>query len=67
MTLMDQIGKNVRRHREARGWTQEQLARRLRVHRVYVTQIETAARGVSLEILEQLGKVFRVKPGRFLD
>jgi transcriptional regulator with XRE-family HTH domain len=67
MPLMERIARNVRRHREARGWTQQELARRLRVHRVYVAQIETATRGVSVKILEQLGKVFRVKPGRFLD
>jgi transcriptional regulator with XRE-family HTH domain len=67
MALMEQVARNVRRLRRARGWTQQALADRMHVRRAYITQIESASRGVSLEILEKLAKAFRVKPGALLE
>jgi transcriptional regulator with XRE-family HTH domain len=66
MTLMERIGRNVRRVRERHGWTQAELARRSRMHRISVAQTE-AGRSVSLKTLEKLARALRVKPGRLLD
>jgi len=65
--LRGTVARNVRRLRQARGWTQQALADRIAVRRAYVTQIELGTSGVSLEILEQLARVFRVKPGALLE
>jgi len=67
MTLGERVARNVKRQRLARGWSQRDLANRIGVHRVYITQIEGATRGVSLEVLEQLAKAFRVKASTLLD
>jgi transcriptional regulator with XRE-family HTH domain len=65
--LRGTVARNVRRLRQARGWTQQALADRIAVRRAYVTQIELGTSGVSLEILEKLARVFRVKPGALLE
>jgi transcriptional regulator with XRE-family HTH domain len=67
LTLMERIARNVKRRRDARGWAQQELADRLEVRRAYVTQIESGARGVSIEVLEKLARVFRVKVGTLLE
>ena len=69
MTLMDldRVGRNVKRARLRRGWTQRELAERVGIGQVYVAQIEGAAREVSLSMLGKLAKALRMKPGRLLD
>jgi transcriptional regulator with XRE-family HTH domain len=64
---MDPVAQNVKRLREARGWTQAELARRIGVKRPYVTMIEAGVRTVSLDLLRTLARVFHVKPGRLLE
>jgi transcriptional regulator with XRE-family HTH domain len=64
--MRQRIGRQVRRRRRARGWSQRQLAERVGVRAAYITQIETGARGVSLEVLEKLGRVFRCSMGEVL-
>jgi transcriptional regulator with XRE-family HTH domain len=63
---MERMGRNVRRARERQGWTQAELGRRARMHRISVAQTE-AGRSVSLKTLEKLAKALGVKPGRLLD
>ena len=65
--LVKVIGRNVKRERQRRGWTQAALARRAGVHRVSLAQIERAAKGPSLEMLARLARAFHVKPSRLLD
>jgi len=67
MSIVQRVGRTVKRLRIARGWTQQELADRIDVRRPYITQIESATRGVSLEILEQLAKALRAKPAALLE
>jgi transcriptional regulator with XRE-family HTH domain len=67
MALMRRIAKNVRRHRLAKGWTQQILADRAGTSRIYVAKIEGAAKEISLDMLERLARALGVKPGRLLD
>lgn len=55
------LGETVKRWRERRGLTQEALARRAKVHRVYLALIETQAKTPSLAVLERLAKALKVK------
>jgi transcriptional regulator with XRE-family HTH domain len=64
--LMATVARNIRQRRTARGWTQAELAERIGVDRVFVTQLEGATRNVSLDVLERLARVFRVPPGTLL-
>ena len=65
--LMVKVARNIRTRRMARGWTQQALADRIGVDRVFVTQLEGATRNVSLDVLERLARAFRVKPATLLE
>jgi transcriptional regulator with XRE-family HTH domain len=62
----------IKRLREAKGWTQAELAAKLGVSRVHVANLEspddaTHHRRPSLAMLENLAKVFRVKVTALLE
>jgi transcriptional regulator with XRE-family HTH domain len=67
MTLMKQVGRNVRRRRQALGWTQQGLAERVGTSRIYVAQIEGAAKEISLTMLGRLAKALRVRAADLLQ
>ena len=48
------LGKNVRRLRAAKGWSQEEAAAASAIHPTYWSQIETAKRNITLRVV---GKV----------
>jgi len=57
----------IKRLRERRGLTQEALAKRAGLHRVYVAQIEGQTKTPSIPTLEKLAKALGVKVGRLLE
>ena len=61
------LGMTIKRLRERRGLTQEALARKAGVHRVYVAQIEGQSKVPSIATLEKLAKALNVKVGRLLE
>ncbi len=65
--LSMKIAKNVKRLRETRGMTQEALAAKVDIHRVYLAKIETAIKAPSLDVLERLAKALKVKVGELVS
>ena len=61
------LGMTIKRLRTKRGLTQEALAQRAGVHRVYVAQIEAQTKVPSIATLEKLAKALGVKVGRLLE
>jgi transcriptional regulator with XRE-family HTH domain len=61
------LGANVRRLRQAKGWSQEQFADEAGIHRTYVSDIERGARNPTVTVLEKLAKPLGVSTGRLLD
>ena len=57
------LGTNVRRLREAKGWSQEDLAENANLHRTYVSGIERGVRNPSLTIVFKLAAALGVEPG----
>jgi transcriptional regulator with XRE-family HTH domain len=57
----------LRKIRTDRGMTQETLARRARISRVYVVEIEGGRRDPSLSIVVRLAKALKVKVGDLVD
>ena len=68
MTGLDylQIGGRVRKLREQRLMTQEQLAEQLDVSIKFVRDIETGAKGMSLKTLDRLSKCLLVSTDSIL-
>lgn len=67
MTIVRRVGRNIKRVRTRRGWTQQVLAVRAGTTRFYVAQMEAGSKQCSLEMLERVAKALRVRPGALLD
>jgi len=61
------LGQNVRRLREAKGWSQEDYADRAGIHRTYVSDIERGRRNPTVTVVEKLAVPFAIRPGELLD
>ncbi len=66
-TIMEKVAGNVKRIRSARGLSQQALADKVGIHRVYLAKIEGAVYSPSLEMLERLAKALKVKPGKLIE
>ncbi|KKC26034.1 helix-turn-helix domain-containing protein [Sphingomonas sp. SRS2] len=67
MDIRARLGKNVRRLREAKGWSQEAYADEAGIHRTYVSDIERGARNPTIVVVEKLAAPFGVATGALLD
>jgi transcriptional regulator with XRE-family HTH domain len=65
--LRTRLGRNLRRLREEKGWSQEAFADEAGIHRTYVSDIERGARNPTILIVEKLAKPLGVTPGSLLD
>lgn len=67
MDIRRQVGLNVRRLREARGWSQEELAFECGLHRTYISGVERGVRNPTVLVLNDLAIALRVQPSRLLE
>ena len=58
MSLLRKFGLRVRQLREARGWSQEDLAEKADMHRTYVSGIERGTRNPTLTVLGRIAGGF---------
>ncbi len=58
--LRSVLAENVRRARDARGWSQEHLAERAGLTQVYISQIETSKTAASVDTIEKLAAGFEM-------
>ena len=56
MEVRQRLGRNVRRLREQKGWSQEKFAFEADVHRTYVSDIERGARNPTITVVDKLAK-----------
>lgn len=54
------LGANLRRAREAKGWSQEELAHRCGVHRTYVGAVERGEYNVTILTLKKIISVLGI-------
>ena len=64
-TVLAYVAANVRRIREKRGLTQEQLAERCELHFTYVQRVEAGSANPSVRVLAKLAQALEVAPGVF--
>lgn len=67
MDIQRRLGWNVKKLREAKGWSQEEFAFEADIHRTYISDIERGARNPTIQILDKLAKSLNVEPARLLD
>ena len=67
MDVRAKLAKNLISLRQAKGWSQEDLADEAGLHRTYVSGIERKVRNPTITVLERLAKALKVAPGRLLD
>ncbi|MBA3526738.1 MAG: helix-turn-helix transcriptional regulator [Sphingomonas sp.] len=67
MDIRTRLGKNLRRLREEKGWSQEVFAFEAKIHRTYVSDIERGARNPTIAVVEKLAAALEVNPGQLLD
>ena len=61
------FGKRVRRLRQARGISQEELAFSSNLHRTYISDIERGTRNVSLDNIYKIAVALDVPPKDLFD
>ncbi len=67
MNIRDRLRLNMRRLRQDKGWSQEELAHRAGMHRTYVSDLERSARNPSIELIDKLAVALGVPVGELLD
>ena len=56
MDIRQRLGTNLRRLRDAKGWSQEAFADEAGIHRTYVSDIERGARNPTIRVIERLAR-----------
>ena len=67
MDVCRRLGQNVRRLREAAGYSQEAFADLAGLHRTYISDIERGARNPTIRVVDKLAMAFAVSAGSLLD
>ena len=60
------LGSNVRKLREAKGWSQEDLGEKSDLHRTYVSGIERGVRNPTLTIIFKLAGALGVEASKLI-
>jgi ribosome-binding protein aMBF1 (putative translation factor) len=66
-TIRQRLADNMRRLRKERGWSQEDLAAKVPLHRNQIGKIEQARKDTGIDIVEKLARTFGVRAGELLD
>jgi len=66
-TNIDKVAANVRGIRAELGLTQQALADKVKISRVYLAIIEGASREPTLTVLDRIAKALKVKVGELLE
>jgi transcriptional regulator with XRE-family HTH domain len=67
MSRLQLLGKNIRKYREAKKFSQEILAEKAELSREYITRIENGQKSVSLRKLFLLADILEVKISDLTD
>jgi len=64
--FLQRLGERVRRQREERGLTQQQLGEQCRLHRTFIGSVERGERNVSVLNLRRIASILRTTPAELL-
>lgn len=66
MDVRKQVGVNVRRLREVRKLSQEELAFEAELHRTYISGVERGVRNPTVTVLAKIARALDVTPDQLL-
>lgn len=66
MDMRQRVGKNVRKFRQERGLSQEDLAFDCELHRTYISGVERGIRNPTVLVLEKIAKALKVPAAELL-
>jgi transcriptional regulator with XRE-family HTH domain len=66
-TTLSRFGQNVRKHREAKGLTQEGLSEAAGLDRTYVSDIERGTRNAGIKNVARLAKALGVSAAKLVE
>jgi transcriptional regulator with XRE-family HTH domain len=67
MDIRRRVGVNTRKHREDRGWSQEELAFECGLHRTYISGVERGIRNPTVVVLQKIATALKVPAAALLD
>lgn len=67
MDIRRRVGLNMKKHREDRGWSQEELAFECGLHRTYISGVERGVRNPTVVVLQKIAKALKVPAAALLD
>jgi transcriptional regulator with XRE-family HTH domain len=67
MDVRERLGRNLRRLRQEKDWSQEELAHASGLHRTYISDLERVARNPTITVVDRLAQTLGVSTGQLLD
>ena len=67
MDVRRRVGLNMKTLREAKGWSQEELADQAGIHRTYVSGVERCVRNPTITVLEKLAIALQTKLPKLVE
>lgn len=67
MNARETLGTNIRKQREQRKWSQEELAYRTGIHRTYISGVERGIRNPTLSIIEVIANTLEIPVSQLLE
>lgn len=67
MEIREVFARNLRRHRQKKGLSQEALAHDAGVDRTYISALERGVYGASIDMIDKLANVLEIEPAILLE
>lgn len=67
MDVRARLSGNIRRLRQLKDWSQEELAHQSGLHRTYISDLERGARNPTIEVVDKIAVALDVSCGELLD
>ena len=67
MDIRKRVGRNVRRIRREKNWSQEELSFQSDLHQTYISGIENGARNPTVVVIQKLADALGVPPAKLFE
>jgi transcriptional regulator with XRE-family HTH domain len=65
--ILKKVGNNLKKYREIKSITQEELSRICGLHRNYIGSVERGERNISIKSMEKIAQGLNIKVERLLE